>query len=340
MNLAITIIIGIIMFCLLILVHEFGHFITAKACGVKVNEFSLGMGPQIWSRQKGETKYSFRALPIGGFCAMEGEDEDSDDDRAFNKKSAPRKGLIVCAGAFMNLVTCIVLMIIVCFVIGTASTTIGSFLSNSNFQKAGLRVGDKIVQVDDKKINDWEDVSKALSGVGSSDKVTVTVKRDGKNVSVTSTLMNNSGSYIIGIHPKMVRNPVKCVANGFVSTWNMTKSMYKVIVQLFSGQVSTKELSGPVGIFYMVGESAHQGFIYVVYLTALISLNLAIVNMLPLPALDGGRLLLIIIRRFTGKLISDSTENKINFVGLMLLFALMIYVTFNDVLRFIVPAFK
>jgi regulator of sigma E protease len=231
-------------------------------------------------------------------------------------------------------------MIIVCFVIGTASTTIGSFLSNSNFQKAGLRVGDKIVQVDDKKINDWEDVSKALSGVGSSDKVTVTVKRDGKNVSVTSTLMNNSGSYIIGIHPKMVRNPVKCVANGFVSTWNMTKSMYKVIVQLFSGQVSTKELSGPVGIFYMVGESAHQGFIYVVYLTALISLNLAIVNMLPLPALDGGRLLLIIIRRFTGKLISDSTENKINFVGLMLLFALMIYVTFNDVLRFIVPAFK
>jgi len=116
--------------------------------------------------------------------------------------------------------------------------------------------------------------------------------------------------------------------------------MYKVIVQLFSGQVSTKELSGPVGIFYMVGESAHQGFIYVVYLTALISLNLAIVNMLPLPALDGGRLLLIIIRRFTGKLISDSTENKINFVGLMLLFALMIYVTFNDVLRFIVPAFK
>ena len=121
----------------------------------------------------------------------------------------------------MNLVTCIVLMIIVCFVIGTASTTIGSFLSNSNFQKAGLRVGDKIVQVDDKKINDWEDVSKALSGVGSSDKVTVTVKRDGKNVSVTSTLMNNSGSYIIGIHPKMVRNPVKCVANGFVSTWNM-----------------------------------------------------------------------------------------------------------------------
>ena len=340
MNLAVTIIIGVIMFCLLILLHEFGHFATAKLCGVKVNEFSLGMGPLLFHKQKGETQYSFRLLPIGGFCAMEGEDEDSDDDRAFNKKSPGKKAIIVCAGAVMNLLTAILLMIIVCFVIGTASTTVGQFVSGSNFEAAGLQVGDKIVQINEAKVNEWSDVSKALNKVDKKSVVAVTAERNGSDVTIKAKLMEKDGSYLIGIQPKMVRNPIKCVANGFVATWNMTKSMYKVIGQLFTGQVSTKDLSGPVGIFYMVGESANQGFIYVIYLTALISLNLAIVNMLPFPALDGGRLLLIIIRRCTGKLISDSTENKINFVGIMLLFGLMIYVTFNDILRFVVPVFK
>lgn len=340
MNLVITIIIGVLMFCLLILAHEFGHFITAKKCGVKVNEFSIGMGPLLWHKDTEETKYSIRALPIGGYCAMEGEDEESEDARSFSNASCPRKLLIVSAGAIMNVLLAILLMIIVCFVMGTATTTISGFVEGSYFREAGLKTGDRIIQINDKKVDEWGDISNALDGLGGSDEVTVKVVRDGEQVTVTSHLMKNSGQYIIGITPKMSRAPAKCIQAGFASTWNMTVEMYKIFGQLFTGHLSLDALSGPVGIFYVVGQSAHQGLIYVIYLTALISLNLAIVNMFPFPALDGGRFLLILIRRVTGKLISAKAENAINFAGLMLLFALMIYVTFNDVLKFVLPSFK
>ncbi len=334
-----TIIYAIIMFCLLIFIHELGHFMAAKACGVKVNEFALGMGPAFFKKQKGETLYALRLLPIGGFCAMEGEDEESDDERAFNRKPAWKRAIIVVAGATMNLLLCVCIMIIISMCTGTMTTTIDKVVDGSPAAKAGLQVGDEITGIDGKSVEEWTDITTYISEAHG--QARINVKRNEKRMSLVSELSQaEDGRQIIGIEPSRTHNPFIAIKAGTIGTWNMTKLMGKTIKQLFTGEVSTKELTGPVGIVYAVNDTAQYGIMYLLYLTALISLNLAIVNMLPLPALDGGRLLFIIIRQFTGRAISDDMEGKIHLVGLMLLFALMIYVTWNDIFRFIVPIFN
>lgn len=335
-----TILYAILMFSVLIFVHELGHFISAKSFGIKVNKFALGMGPVLLKKQKGDTEYSLRIFPIGGFCAMEGEDEESEDDRAFNKKNAWQKTIVVCAGSFMNLILAIILMIIVMFYIGSATTTLDQVVVDSPAMVAGLQSGDEIVALDGDSVKNWGDVTDYLSS--SKEKtVTVTVNREGQELNLTSTFTESTdGRQTIGIIPTLERNPATAVGDGFIATYNMGKMMLDVIRQLFTGDVSIKELSGPVGIVYMTGETVKAGFVNFVYFMALLSLNLAIINMLPLPALDGGRLLFIIARKITGKAITDDMEGKIHFFGIMLLFALMIYVTWNDITRFIVPFFQ
>lgn len=334
-----TIIYAIIMFCLLIFIHELGHFMAAKASGVKVNEFALGMGPALFKKQKGETLYALRAVPVGGYCAMEGEDEESQDERAFNNKPAWKKAIIVVAGAAMNLVLCVFLMMAISLYTGTMTTTIDEVSKDGPAAVAGIRSGDTILAIDGKTVESWSDIIESITAA--ENRAHIDVERQGEKLSFTSDLATaEDGRQIIGIVPQREHNVLTAVKGGTVSTWNMTKLMGKTIGQLFTGKVSTKELTGPVGIVYTVNDTAKYGFVYLLYLTALISLNLAIVNMLPLPALDGGRLIFIIVRKITGKSITDEIEGKIHFAGLMLLFALMIYVTWNDILRFIVPIFN
>lgn len=334
-----TIVYAIIMFCLLIFIHELGHFMAAKACGVKVNEFALGMGPAFFKKQKGETLYALRMIPIGGYCAMEGEDEDSDDERAFNKKRSWQKAIIVVAGAAMNLILCILLLIIIAFYVGTVTTSIDQVTAGSPAEKAGIRSGDQIVAVDKKEITDWNDIITGITAA--KETVSITVNRQGQQLELESDLTESEdGRQVIGIMPQREHSLLASVKAGTVNTWNMTKMMGDTLRQLITGKASAKDLTGPVGIVYAVNDTAKYGFIYLLYLTALISLNLAIVNMLPFPALDGGRLLFIIIRKFTGRAITDELEGKIHFAGILLLFALMIYVTWNDIIRFIVPIFN
>lgn len=334
-----TIIYAIIMFCVLIFIHELGHFMAAKACGVKVNEFALGMGPALFKKRKGETLYALRAIPIGGYCAMEGEDEESQDERAFNNKPAWKKAIIVVAGAAMNLILCVVLMIAISMYTGTMTTTIDQVNPGSPAAEAGIETGDKILAIDGTKIESWTDIIQGITAA--KDKTLISIERSGETLTLTSELTKGEdGRQIIGIVPEREHNLLTAVKGGTTGTWNMTKLMGKTISQLFTGDVSTKELSGPVGIVYTVNDTAKYGFSYLLYLTALISLNLAIVNMLPFPALDGGRLLFILVRKVTGRAITDEIEGKIHLVGIMLLFALMIYVTWNDILRFIVPIFN
>lgn len=336
-----TIIYAIIIFCLLIFVHELGHFIVAKACGVKVNEFAIGMGPAIFKKQKGETLYAVRLFPIGGFCAMEGEDEDSEDDRAFNNKPAWQRALVLTAGSFMNLLTAVVLMIVIAFVVGQATTTINEVLDDSPAYRAGMMSGDRIVEVDGTAVDEWNDVITYI-GESSRDTADIVVERDGAQQTLTAALEydKESGRNKIGITPEMKHSVAGSVGSGMKNTWNMTVMMYKVIKQLFTGDVSVSELSGPVGIVYAVNQSAKAGVIYVVYLASLLSLNLAIMNMLPFPALDGGRLLFLLIRKITGKRITDAIEGKIHFIGIILLMVLMVYVTWNDIVKFIAPIFS
>lgn len=336
-----TVIYAIIIFCVLIFVHEFGHFAAAKACGVKVNEFSIGMGPAFFKRQRGETVYSLRIFPIGGFCAMEGEDEDSDDERAFNKQPAWQRAIVLAAGALMNLLTAVVLMIIIAFWSGQATTVIDQVLDDSPAYEAGIQTGDRIVDINGSGIDDWNDIL-AIIGESKQDTAEITVLRDGREVSLTSEMEydEEAGRYKIGITPQIEHNAISAVGSGLKNTKDMTVMMYDIIKKLITGQVSAKELSGPVGIVYAVNDTAKAGVIYVVYLSALLSLNLAIMNMLPFPALDGGRLLFLIIRKITGKRVTDEMEGKIHFIGIVLLMMLMVYVTWNDIVRFIVPLFS
>lgn len=335
-----TVIYAILLFCVLIFIHELGHFAAAKACGIRVNEFAIGMGPALFKKTKGDTEYSVRAFPIGGFCAMEGEDEESDDPRGFNNKKAWQKAIVVIAGPLMNFLLAILLMIVIVAVTGTATTSIDRFTKGSNGEKAGLRVGDTITQIDNNKIKEWSDVQTALNGKKKGNKVNVIVTRDGNTVKTSVPLTEEDGRTLIGITPRMERSVGTAVSDGIKNTFISAGSMYKVIKQLFSGDVSAKELSGPVGIIYIVNKSVNQGFMYFIYLMAILSINLAIVNLLPFPALDGGRLVFIIIRKITGKMITDRMEGMVNIAGLALLMILMVYITWNDIIRFIVPIFN
>ena len=334
-----TIIYALLIICVLIFFHELGHFMAAKACGVKVNEFAIGMGPKVLKKQKGETLYSVRAFPLGGFCAMEGEDEDSQDERAFNRKSVWKKAIIIVAGAAMNLIIAIILMIAVNYMNGVPTTTISQVEENSPAYTAGIQKGDKILSINDKKINSWDDVQAVKNAVNTRE-LNIKVQRKDTELNIKTTLKENDRNKIIGIVPVSEKNIVKAIANGPSATWNMAKSMYSGLYSLITGKVSAKELSGPVGIVSLINKGISRGFATVLYLTSLISLNLAIINMLPLPALDGGRLLMVIIRRLTGKAISSKVEGVIHAVGLGLLLLLTIYVTWNDIVRFIVPIFK
>ena len=308
-----TIIYALLIICVLIFFHELGHFMAAKACGVKVNEFAIGMGPKVLKKQKGETLYSVRAFPLGGFCAMEGEDEDSQDERAFNRKSVWKKAIIIVAGAAMNLIIAIILMIAVNYMNGVPTTTISQVEENSPAYTAGIQKGDKILSINDKKINSWDDVQAVKNAVNTRE-LNIKVQRKDTELNIKTTLKENDRNKIIGIVPVSEKNIVKAIANGPSATWNMAKSMYSGLYSLITGKVSAKELSGPVGIVYLINKGISRGFATVLYLTSLISLNLAIINMLPLPALDGGRLLMVIIRRLTGR---SYPRGRVRFVAVI-----------------------
>lgn len=336
-----TIIYAILIFCLLIFVHEFGHFIAAKACGVKVNEFAIGMGPAFFKKQKGETQYSLRIFPIGGFCAMEGEDEDSEDERAFNNKPAWQRACVLAAGPFMNLLPAMLLLVVIATWAGQPTTTINKVIDGSPAYEAGLQKGDEILGIDGKKIDEWNDLLTVV-GQTKNDTVSFELDRDGKKMTIQSRVEYDEQAQRnkVGVSPVFKHSLAEGTVNGVKNTGKMTVMMYDILKKLVTGEVSVKELSGPVGIVYAVNDSAKAGVIYVIYLSALLSLNLAIMNLLPLPALDGGRLLFLVIRKFTGKRMTDEMEGKVHFVGIMLLLLLMVYVTWNDIVRFVVPIFS
>ncbi|HIU27166.1 MAG TPA: RIP metalloprotease RseP [Candidatus Fimisoma avicola] len=328
-----TAILAIILFCVMIFPHELGHYIAAKRLGVKVNEFAFGMGPVIWKKQKGETLHSIRLFPIGGFCSMEGEDEDSDEPRAFNNKKPWQKIIILAAGSFMNVLCAILIMSIVVGVLGFTTTTIDTVSEGSPAETAGIMAGDEITAIDGQPIEAWTDVSAAIASAEGG-QIIMTVQRDGRTLEAAVTPeQTQDGAYLIGITSRVSHNPFRAVAEGAKSTWNITASMFQTLSQLFTGQLGADSLSGPVGMVQMVSQTTQYGWWYYGFLTALICINLAIINMLPLPALDGGRIIFVIISMITGRPVSQKVEGTVHFVGIMLLFGLMAYVTFNDITR-------
>lgn len=327
-----SIIYSIFIFLLVVLVHEFGHFIIAKINNIQVNEFSIGMGPEIFSKKGVETQYSFRALPIGGYVAMEGEEEDSDNPRSFNNASPTKRISVIVAGAVMNFILAILLFSIVYLNLGIPSTEVENVIDNSPAMSAGIQSGDIIISIDDVKIEEWGDISNTLNAAFK-EMVIVNVDRDGSVIAIEVHPIEENGSTIIGIIPK--RKSMSGVFEASIKqTVDVVKSVYFFIGELISGTASVSELSGPIGIVRVIGSQANSGLMSMLFIAGVISANLGAFNLLPFPALDGGTILINLIEMITKKEVPDKVKMSLNIVGLTLLFGLILYVTiFNDILN-------
>ncbi len=336
MNFLQTAIAAIFVFLFVILFHEFGHFAIAKLVGIKVHEFSIGMGPKLYQKQKGETDYSIRALPIGGYVRMEGEDESSDDPKSFNNKPIWARIAVVVAGSVMNFILAIIVFSIISYATGMPTTTIQETVEDSPAYQAGLKPGDSILKINNKDIEGWDSIVEEINNVDPNEEIEILIKRDGKtqNVFLTPTIDKEEERTIIGIFPTTEKGFLLAIKGGFEKTATILKLMFQFLGMLFRGQVTSKDLSGPVGVIHTVGEAARYGLVNVLYIMGFISVNLGFFNLLPIPALDGSRILFLIIESFRGKPMDPDKEGFIHFVGFVLLLVLMVAVTYSDIVRF------
>lgn len=336
-----TILISLLMFGLLIGIHEFGHFIAAKAVGVTVHEFSIGMGPQIFSRVKGDTRYSLRLFPIGGFVAMEGEEEVSDSAGSFSRKSLPQRMLVVSAGILMNFILAVFLMILLYFLMGAPSTEVRDTIADSPAAAAGMEPGDEIVSVNGTAVSSWNEFVLAVDGA-KSDTITVGVVKAGDREATLlelSVARDETGDQYVGVYPRYKKDLLGSIQRGFVGSFQLCTALIDGLKMLFTGNVALDEVVGPVGIVTVVDDAASRGFLYVIYLTALISMNLGLVNALPIPALDGGRLLFMLLPLVIRRPIKEETEIKWHYVGFLFLMGFSIFILFKDINQFILHLF-
>ncbi|MCF0141427.1 MAG: site-2 protease family protein, partial [Mogibacterium sp.] len=256
-----TAILFILMLLILVIPHELGHFIMAKINHVQVNEFSVGMGPLIYQKQKGETMYSIRLLPLGGYCAMEGEDEESNNPRAFSNKSAVQKISVLLAGVMMNVLIALIIISCVMFKSGVPTNVLASVDVDSPAMQAGLLAGDEIVSIEGQETGNWTDTIVRLSHYDGKDTIEVTVKRDGaiKNFNITPTYDTEREQYVIGIVSAVSKNPLKVIPYSITYTKNLNTAIIKSFVMLFTGKLSKDDVSGPVGMVKLVNETKSYG---------------------------------------------------------------------------------
>ena len=336
------IIISLLIFSIIIIFHELGHFSLAKANGIRVNEFCLGLGPTIFGVTKGETKYSLKLLPFGGACMMEGEDGESSDDRAFGKKSVWARISVVAAGPVFNFIMAFFFSFILLSCNGYDIPKITQVSEGFAAEQAGMQAGDVIVKMNGKHIHFYREVS-SYSMFHAGETVKVTYERDGKRYTADLTPLFDEelGRYRYGFVGGEVEkgNIFKnFLYSGYeVKYWiDTTLGSLKMLV---TGGVTLNDMSGPVGLVDAIGDSYEESvsygyyaaFLQMLYISILISANLGVMNLLPLPALDGGRLVFLIVEAIRGKKVDPDKEGMVHFVGLMLLMLLMVVVMFNDI---------
>ncbi len=333
-----SIIVAFLVFLTLVTIHEFGHFIMAKWAGIKVNEFAVGMGPAILKKQKGETLYSLRIFPLGGYCAMEGEDEDSADERSFDNAKAYKRLVVILAGAFMNMLLAVVAFLIVNMQSGFTDLSIDKIEANSPAYIAGIQENDEIISYNGKKpLLFLELRNMIINSKNESD--TLTLKRDGKliNVEIKPELatIEDNGKTIeykkIGIMSKVRYDFFGAFKESINTCRYAFRSMFDFLGRAFKGNVKKNEVSGPVVIIKTIASAAKVGFSSVMFLLGLISINLAFFNLLPFPALDGGKAVFILFEMITGIKPNKKVEYIVNIVGFSLLILLFLFVTYNDI---------
>ncbi len=344
-----SIIIAILIFGLIILIHEFGHFIVAKKNGIAVMEFSIGMGPRLLTTVKGETRYSLKLLPFGGSCMMLGEDSSDPDPRAFNNKSVWARIAVVVAGPVFNFLLAFVLAVVIVQFAGYDPPELTGVQEGFSAQEQGMQAGDVITKLDHTPIVVYRDLTMFMMTHGS-EPIQVEYRRtleDGsvekRTAVITPKWSEESGTYMLGIISRGYRVPTgsffKSVKYGAYEVVYWIRAVIKSIGMLFRGLVGAEDLAGPIRMVAMVDETVDESISYgiltmllsVANLCVLFSANLGVMNLLPIPALDGGRLMFLLIEAVRGKPVNPEKEGMVHLVGMALLMVLMIFVLFNDI---------
>ena len=332
-----TILITILIFAVIIFIHECGHFAAAKLCKVRVNEFALGMGPTLFHFGKGETRYALRLFPIGGFVSMEGEDGGSGDPRAFCNQKVWKRILIVCAGAFMNLVLGFIVVLLMTIPSDRLpSMTVAQFYENASTEATGLKAGDEILRVNGRSI--WVDSDLVYTLSTDEDGVVdMVVRRDGEKVELSDVAFTTQdGTLVIDFTVQGVpANLPNVLSYSFRKTASIGRLVWIAVGQLITGQSSINELSGPIGTAQAIGQAVSAGLSTVMYLFAFITINVGIFNILPVPALDGGRLIFLLFELITRRRIKPEHEAYVHFAGFVLLILLIIFVSYHDIVNLI-----
>ena len=347
LNFLLTLLILILMLGIIVFIHEFGHFLAAKKQGCYISEFAIGMGPKLFSfnRKNDETLYSVRMLPIGGFNAIqmtEEENKKTKKDRVFENKSFFGKIFILLNGVFFNLLLAMTLLFINGLLYGSPDTRaiIGRVEEASPCYEAGLLSGDVITNINGKNVNSWDDALLILQYGEKKNEYVFTVERStttAKIVVKPELIKNDEGTDTLkfGFTTANVRNKglVSAVKYSFIGSAKIIRSLGTIIANLFTGHLGLKSLSGPVGIYSVIDTVKQTGLENIIYLTAYLSLNIGIINLLPVPVFDGGRVLLVVLEKIKGKKLNPKIEEWLDTIGFVLLLILMLYVTANDILK-------
>lgn len=339
----VTVLASVFVFGLLVLFHEFGHFIMAKYTGMRVDEFAVGFGPRIASKKYGETVYSLRCVPLGGFNDIAGMDPGENDagERGYSEKSVPERMMVILAGPLMNFVLPVAIFFMTFMTVGISTPSsrpeLGEIIPERPAALAGLQKGDRIKRIGGREINVWDDIVKAVTE-GGENPVKFELVRDGKDMSVTvipKVDKHEQRPMIGATAPLDTRMPgvFEAASMSVMKTWLIIRQMVTGLVEIFTGSSDSAELAGPIGVAQMAGTVAKIGFGALLNFAALLSLNLGIINLLPIPALDGGHFVTLIVEALRGKPLGERALHYTQMAGITVLVLIMLLATKNDIVR-------
>jgi len=357
-----SIIYFIIVIGILVFVHELGHFLFAKRLGIGVVTFSLGFGPKIIGKKVGETQYQISAFPLGGFVKLIGENpeekiKEEDISRSFTAQPIWKRTCVLLAGSFFNLFLAVVIFSLINMIVGIPPTPppslpskIGGISPGLPAEKAGLKKGDVVIAIDGKEVSKWEDLATIIHN-SEGKELLIRVKRNGEildfeikpQVHKGKTPSGEKDIFIIGINAPIEEitlqkvGPLVAIGKGFIQTWNFTKLILVSIVQLFTGEISPKTIGGPIMIAQLAGEQGKKGLLDLFVLIAVLGVNLGIINLFPIPVLDGGHLLFLGLETILRKPISIKKMEIAQQIGLVIIILLMIFAFYNDLIRYFFP---